>query len=100
MDIPDEIVLNRIKIPTEWVDNLIADHDAFGVHMPRFPKILLDKSLSKQVAGKIYFHEFVEAVIAIDDLDDIKDDEKTKTAIANRFYELFEQLLEKMEKKS
>lgn len=95
MEIPDEIVLNRIRIPTEWVDNLIADHDAFGVHMPRLPKIQLDKSLSNQIAGKIYFHEVVEAIIALDDLDHIKDDEQTKTAIGNRFYELFEQLMEK-----
>lgn len=100
MEIPDEIVLNRIRIPTERVDNLVADHAAYGMHMPRLPKILIDTSLSKQIAGKVYFHEVVEAIVELDDLDNIKNDEKAKTAIANRFYELFEQMLEKMEKKS
>lgn len=89
--LPKEIKIGAYTIPVKVVPNLIADHGATGMYVPRQKVILIEESSCFAQKESTLVHEILEAISEIYEVEAFQEDHHSLTVVAEGFYQVFKE---------
>jgi len=89
--LPKIVKIGAYQIPVEVVPNLIADHAATGMYIPREKKILIEETSCFGQRESTLVHEILEAISEIYEVECFKEDHHSLTVVAEAFYQVLKE---------